>query len=77
MSDKSPIQMYFNKSQKRISFKIKTGYYLEPLTPERRITTVKNGKNIWPLEITEVILVQCNIVSNQYQCTFIPDRLLG
>ena len=47
MSNKSPIQMYSNKSQNRISFRIKTGYYLEPLTPERRITTVKNGKNIW------------------------------
>ena len=54
-------------------FKIKTGYYLELLTPETmkllgsnksKITKNKNGEN---LEITEVVLVHCNIVNKNYQ----------
>ena len=57
-------------------FKIKTGYYLELLTPEtmrllrsteHKITKDKNGENVPHLEITEVVLVQCNIVNNGYQ----------
>ena len=27
----------------------------------------KNGKNVPSLEVAEVILVQCNLVDNQYQ----------
>ena len=32
--DNPPIIMYVNKIEKIITFKIKTGYYLELLTPE-------------------------------------------
>ena len=67
-------------------FKIKTGYYLELLTPERmklpgstrsKITKDKNDENVPHLEITEVILVHSNIINNDYQqdlrilCTFV------
>ena len=67
--------MYVNKIENTITFKIKTGYYLELLTPEtmkllrsteNKITKDKNGENLPHLEITEVILVRCNIVNNDY-----------
>ena len=35
-----------------------------------KITENKNGENIPHLEITEVILVHCNIVNNDYQHDF-------
>ena len=38
-------------------------HYLEAL----KVPKGKNGKNIHNLEITEVLLVHCNIVSNDYQ----------
>ena len=69
--DKPSIQIYVNK----IIFKIKNGYSLELLTPEtmkllgstkNKITEDKNGENVPHLEITEVALVHCNIVNNDY-----------
>ena len=68
--------MYINKIENRITFRIKTGYYFELLTPETmkllestksKITKNENGENIPNLEITEVVLVHCNIVNNDYQ----------
>ena len=32
-----------------------------------KITKDKNGENVPHLEITEVVLVHCNIVNNDYQ----------
>ena len=67
---------YVNKVENRIIFKIKTGYYLELLTPgtlkllgstKSEITKDENDDNVPYLEITEVILVHCNIVNNNYQ----------
>ena len=34
---------------------------------KNKITKDKNGENVAHLEITEVVLVHCNIVSNYYQ----------
>ena len=34
VSDSSPIRIYINKIESRITFGIKTGYYLELLTPD-------------------------------------------
>ena len=62
----------------RITCKINTGCYLELLTPEtmkllgntkNKITKkqIKNAKIVPHLEITEVVLVHCNIVNNDYQ----------
>ena len=48
-------------------------YHLELLTMkllgsiENKITKGKNGKNVPHLEITKAVLVQCNIVNNDYQ----------
>ena len=48
-----------------------------------KITKDKNGENMSNLEITEVVLVHCNIVNNNYQqgsralCTFIPNKSFG
>ena len=75
-TDKPSIQIYVNKIKNRITFKIKNGYSLELLTKEtmkllgsnkNKITKDKNGENVPHLEITEVVLVHCNIVNNDYQ----------
>ena len=81
--------IYVNKIENRITIKIKTGYYLELLTPETmkllgstksKITKHKDGDNVPHLEITEVILVHCNIGNNNYQqdsgvlYTFAPNK---
>ena len=34
---------------------------------ENKINKDKNGENVPHLEITEVVLVHCNIVNNDYQ----------
>ena len=70
------IRIYVSKTENRIIFAIKTGYYLELLTPETmkllgstesKITENENGKSLLHLEITELVLVHCNIVNNDYQ----------
>ena len=70
------MKIYVNKIENRITFKIKKGYYLEPLTSETRkllgsteskITKDTNGENLPHLEIIEVVSLQCNIVNNDYQ----------
>ena len=50
---------------------------------ENKITKDKNGENVPHLEITEVVLVHCNIVDNGYQqesrvlYTFVPNKPFG
>ena len=50
---------------------------------ENKITKDKNGDNVPHLEITEVVLVHCNIVNNDYQqdsrvlYTFVPNKPFG
>ena len=50
---------------------------------KNKITKDKNGENLPHLEITEVILVHCNIVNNDYQqdlrvlYTFVPNKPFG
>ena len=90
--DEPSVQIYVNKIENRITFKIKNGYSLELLTPEtmkllgstkNKITKDKNGENVPHLEITEVVLVHCNIVNNDYQqdsrvlYTFVPNKSFG
>ena len=69
-------KIYLNKIENRITFKIKTRYILKFLTPgtmkllnstKSKITKDKHSENVPHLEITEVVLVNCNIVSNDYQ----------
>ena len=71
------MRIYKKKKEKRLAFKIKTGYYLERLTPETmklfgstksKITKKENGKNEPYLEITEIVLIHCNLtVINKIQ----------
>ena len=90
--DNPSIRIYVNKIENRITFKIKNGYYLELLTPEAmkllgstesKITKDKNGENVLHLEITELVLVHCNLVNNDYQqdarilYTFVPNKPFG
>ena len=74
--DNPSIRMYINRIENRITFKIKSGYYLELLTPETmkllgstesKITKNKNGENVPHLEVVELVLVHCNLVNNDYQ----------
>ena len=50
---------------------------------ENKITKDKNGENLPHLEITEVVLVHCNIVNNDYQqdsqvlYTFVWNKSFG
>ena len=73
--DNPSIRIYVNEIENRITFKIKKGYYHELLTSETmkllgstetKITKDKNGENVHHLEITEVVLVHCNIANNDY-----------
>ena len=47
---------------------------------KNKITKDKNGENVPHLEITEVVLVDCNMVNNDYQhdsrvlYTFVPNK---
>ena len=90
--DKPSIQIYVNKIKNRVTFKIENGYSLELLTSEtmkslgsakNKKTNDKNGENVPHLQITEVILVHCNIVNNDYQqdskvlYTFVPNKPFG
>ena len=50
---------------------------------ENKITKDKGGENVLHLEITEVVLVHCNIVNSGYQqdsrvlYTFVPNKPFG
>ena len=71
---------------------IKTRYYLKLFMSEmmkllgstkNKINKDENGENVCHLEITEVLLVHCNIVNNDYQqdsrvlYTFVPNKSFG
>ena len=82
-------RIYVNKIENRITFKTKKGYYLEFWTPETlkllgstksKITNDEYGENVPHLDITEVVLIHCNIVNNSYQqdsrvlYTLVPNK---
>ena len=90
--DNPPVRIYVNRIENRIMFKIKSGYYLELLTPETmklfesaesKITKDKNGENVSHLEVVELVLVHCNLVNNDYQqdsrilYTIVPNKTFG
>ena len=88
--DKPSVQIYVNEIENRVTFKIKNGCSLELLTPEtmkllgstkNKITKDKNSENVPHLEITEVVLVHCNIANNDYQrnrrALYIPNKPFG
>ena len=50
---------------------------------KKKINKNKNGEQVLHLKITEVVLVQCNVVNNDYQLnsrilyTFVPIKSFG
>ena len=90
--DNTSIRIYVNRIENRITFKIKSGYYLDLLTPETmkllksavsKITKDKNGEIVPRLEVVELVLVHCNLVNNDYQqdsrilYVFVPNKTFG
>ena len=87
-----PVQIYVNKIKNRIIFKIKREYKLELLT-EKTVQLLgsskkdndqnKDGEIVPRLEIVEVVLVQGNLVNNNYQhaskvlFNFVPNKELA
>ena len=53
------------------------------VSTESKVTKDKNGENVPHPEITEVILVHCNVVNNNYQqdsrviYTVVPNKSFG
>ena len=91
-TDEPSVYIYVTKIENRVTSKIKDGYSLELLTletmkllgsTENKITKDKNGENVPHPEITEVVLVHCNIVNNDSQqdsrvlYTFVPNKPMG
>ena len=91
LTENLAVQIYPNKINNRIVFKIKTGYKLEWLTAEttellgstkKDVDAVKD-KNVPKLESVEVLLVHCNLVKNDYQHTskvlisFVANKQFG
>ena len=88
-----PKGIYANKTENRTTFKIKNGFYLELLMPEttwkllgstkNKITKDKNVEDVCHIQITEVELVDCINVNNDYQhdskvlYTFAPNKSFG
>ena len=67
-----PIRIYGNKIENTITFKIKTGLYLDLLSPEimkllestkSKIIKDENSESISHLENTEIVLVYINILT--------------
>ena len=78
LTENLPIEIYPNKIKNRIAFKIKIGYKLELLTPEKMkllgstkkdADKDKDGESVPRLESVEAVLVHCNLVKNDYQHT--------
>ena len=73
VTDNPPIRIFV---ENKITFKVKTGYYLKILTSDamilvritkNKITKDENVDNVPYLKITEVVLVYWNIVNHDYQ----------
>ena len=69
------IHIYIKKINNGLVFKIKDRHKLELQTTETMkligstktlVKKIKNGRNVLSLEVVEVVLVQCNLVDNQY-----------
>ena len=69
------MKIYINKIENKVTFKVKKEYYHELLTPGRmkllgstksNKAKDKNSEKNFYLEITEVVLIHCNVVNNSY-----------
>ena len=70
------INIYISRINNGLVFEIKDGYKLELQTPEtmkifcstkKSIDKTKNGEKLPRLKVVKVVLVQSNLVDNQYQ----------
>ena len=84
LTENPPMQIYPNKIKNRITFKIKSGYKSELLTPETvYVDKDKDNLKLPKLESVEVVLVHCNLVKKDYQhtsksfFTFAPNKQFG
>ena len=91
LTDNPPNHIYVNKVNNRPVFKIKDENKLELKTPEtmtlfdstKKKKNNRQNKERTSLEVIEVVLVQCNLVYNQYQqksevlYTFMPNKSYG
>ena len=90
VTDNPSIKTNINKIENRITFKIKTGYYLELLTLETMKSSIKSkkpkdksGENVLHLAITKVVIIYFNFVNNDYSqdfrvlYTFIHNKPFG
>ena len=84
--------MYASKIENNITFRINSGYILELLIPKtmellgsknKNINKDKNDENLPLLQIPEVVLINSNVVNNDYQqdlrilYTFAPNKLFS
>ena len=92
LTENPSVQIYPNRIQNRIVFKIKIEYKLELLTPEtmkllgirkKYADKDKNWETVPKLESVEAALVHCSLVKNDYQqaskvlFTFVPNNEFG
>ena len=73
--DKPSVQIYVNKIENRVTFKIKNGYSLKLLTietikllgsTENKLTKDKNGKNIPHLKISPTDHIYFKTLNSEY-----------
>ena len=92
-TDKPSVQIYVSKTESRVTLKIKDTWTFPELlahktmkllgSTESKIIRDKNGENVPHLEITEAVLVHCDIVNNDYQqnsrvlYTSVPNKPFG
>ena len=67
-----PICVYIDRINNRLFLKIKDGYKLELKKLETmkllwHQKKTKNGETVPSFEVVEIVLVQCNLLNNQYQ----------
>ena len=92
LTENPPVEIYPNKINSRIVFKIKTGYKLELLTVEttkllgstkKDVDKDKVEEIVPKVESVDVVLVHCNLVKNDYQhaskvlFSFVLDKQFG
>ena len=68
VTENSQMRSNVNRTENRITCKIVKSETMELLgSNKNNIIKDKNGENVPHLEITETVLVHCNIVSSDYQ----------
>ena len=77
LTNNAPIYIQINKTNSRLELKIKDSHNVELQTaPEKMklfsstkklIDKTTNRENVPSIQMFEIVLVQCNLVDNQYQ----------